>query len=222
MKKIIFIFLLTLVFILFFFLFVLGRPLERGEEGRLAIYFQGEKVGYEEYRWSRLDGGYLLEVEGQLTKPVALVIEHLKIVLDTGFIPRRFELKGTISGVKQEIISELREGQVTNRIRVAGQEQTLTQKIRRDAFLLPNPVFSPYLVLTKKFHCQLDGQPEPQEISIYVIPQVELKATIQADANEPCSLVIQLGGTEVRLRTNPQGKLLSLSIPSQRLEVVPD
>lgn len=222
MKKIIFIFLLTLVFILFFFLFVFGQSLKRGEEGRLAIYFQGEKVGYEEYRWSKQGENYLLEVEGQLTKPVALVIEHLQIVLDAALIPQKFELTGTISGVHQEIFSELQEGKVTNRIRVAGQEQTLTHTIRRDAFLLPNPVFSPYLVLAKKFRCQLDSQSEPQEISIYVIPQVELKATIQAEANEPCGLVIQLGGTEVRLKTNPQGKLLSLSIPSQRLEVVPE
>jgi hypothetical protein len=151
-----------------------------------------------------------------------MVIEHLQIILDSSFIPQKFELRGTISGVRQEISSELRDGQVINLIRVAGQEQTLSQKIRRDALLLPNPIFSPYLVLAKKFRCRLSVKPEPQEISIYVIPQVELKATIQPEETDPCWLLIHLGSTEVRLKTNPQGELLSLTIPSQRLEVVQD
>lgn len=98
-----------------------------------------------------------------------------------------------------------------------GQEQTMTENIRRDAFLLPNPIFSPYLVLARKFKCSLQ---EPAEISTYVIPQVEVPATIEPQESNPCSLLLKTGEIEVYLESSQEGKLKRLSLPSKNLEVV--
>lgn len=220
MKKLLLILMLTIAFIILFFLFVLGQPLGERESSRLSIYFQGEQVGFEDFSWRQEGETYILEGEGRLTKPVPMTIERLRIVVDLAYIPQRFEFKGIVSGVEQEVESVLNEGEVTNRIKAAGQEQTLTQTIKRDSFLLPNPIFAPYLILAKKFRCQLPAQEDPQEISIYVIPQVEIQGTIQPDEADPCTLNIHVGSTEIRLTTNSHGELVSLSIPSQRLEVV--
>ncbi|HDJ23495.1 MAG TPA: hypothetical protein ENF17_06375 [Candidatus Aminicenantes bacterium] len=220
MKKLFLILMLTIAFVALFFIVVLGQPRGERENSGLLIYFQGEQVGFEDFSWRQEGETYVLEGEGRLTKPIPMSIERLRIVVDLAYIPQRFEFKGTISGVEQEVESVLNEGEVTNRIKAAGQEQTLTHTIKRDSFLLPNPIFAPYVILAKKYRCQLPNQEKPQEISIYVIPQVEIQGTIQPDETDPCILIIHLGPTEIRLTTNPQGELVSLSVPSQRLEVV--
>jgi hypothetical protein len=154
-----------------------------------------------------------------MTKPLRLEIERMTIRLDKSFIPIYFYLKGTLSGVAQEITSVISEGQVQNRIKVSGQDQRSTVNIRRDAFLLPNPIFSAYLTITKKFQC-LQG--DPLELSAYIIPQTEIPFSLLPHEEEACVLLMQLGASQIELRTNENGTLQSVYIPSQKLRVVLD
>ena len=216
LKKILLIFLLLLLTLLFFFLFT-AFSLERKEEGSFSLYFMEEKVGYEEYTWQSNERGYLLEVSGRMTKPIALEIHTLSIRLDKSFIPLKYYFKGSVSGVSQEITSSIFEGEVENAILVAGQETKDTTKIRRDAFLLPNAIFSPYVVLTKKFRCQLQ---EKVELSAYIIPQLEVPFSLEPKEESPCLLIMNIGGIEIELETDEEGNLKSLHIPSQRLKVI--
>lgn len=189
------------------------------EEGSLSIYFKGEKVGYEEYTWEAGARGFVLSVEGRLTKPVAIEIELLTIEMDPNFIPVSYTFLGTISGLRQEITSVISDGLVENTRRVAGQEQTNKIQIRRDAVLLPNPVMAPYLVIGKRFGCGMD---ERRDLSAYVIPQMEIPITIDASEENPCLLYIQLGETLVELEIDDGGRLKRLRFPSQDLEAVDD
>lgn len=194
-------------------------PQEEYERGTFSIYFMDEKVGYEEFTWRRDASGIVLTVEGRITKPVFMSIDELAIRLDSSFIPTAFSFKGSVGGVEQEVESELREGEVRNTIQVSGQEQLQTLSIRRDAFLLPNPIFSPYMVISKKFLCSLT---ESQDLSGYIIPQVETEFTLSPKENEPCTLILEMGATQVELITNENGQMLELSIPLQRLRIVRD
>jgi hypothetical protein len=187
------------------------------ERGAYSIYFMDEKVGYEEYTWEEDENGYFLSVKGRMTKPADMEIERLEILLDKNFIAQSFTFKGSVNGVLQEVTSLISEGVVNNTIRVAGQESQRTVKIRRDAFLLPNPVFSPYLVLAKKYRCSLE---EGIELSAYIIPQLENTFILSPVEDVPCSLVMQLSGIRIELQTDEEGNLLSLSVPTQRLEVL--
>lgn len=180
------------------------------------LYFMDEKVGYEEYTWQSDEQGYLLEASGRMTKPVALEITKLSLRLDKSFIPRKFYFKGYISGVTQEITSFISEGDVENIIKVSGQERKSKAKIRRDAFLLPNAIFSPYIVLTKKFRCHLQ---EKVELSAYIIPQLEVSFTLEPKEGSPCLLIMNMDGIEIELETDEEGTLNSIAIPSQRLKV---
>lgn len=189
------------------------------EEGVFSVYFRDEKVGYEEYTWQEDERGFSLSIQGRLTKPVPMVIADMTIRLDSGFIPEYFHFKGEVSGVAQEIISEISEGRVESVIRVAGQEQTLNANVRRDAILLPNPVFSSYMVITKKYRCDLR---EAAELAAYIIPQTETTFTLEPDPDSECRLILQMGATRIDLETDASGVLRQLIIPSQDLRVERD
>ncbi|MBN2199172.1 MAG: hypothetical protein JW747_04910 [Candidatus Aminicenantes bacterium] len=186
------------------------------ERGTLAIYFREAKIGYEEYVWTEDAEGYELSVTGRMSGPMTLEIERLRLRMDRDFIARTFFFKGTVNGVPQEIESTLREGAVTNRIKVAGQVMDSTASVRRDALLLPNPIFSPYLVVAKKFGCGLQA---PAEIAAYIIPQVEVAGRVEPKAGSPCALVLTLGGVEIALAADEEGRLTSLLIPGQGIRV---
>lgn len=191
--------------------------LEETEKGTLSIYFMQEQVGYEEYAWEEDEYGYSLTVRGRMTKPIAIEIDELVINLDKSFISRQFLFRGKVSGVEQEVRSIISEGKVVNIKKVAGQEQSEAVSIRRNAFLLPNPVFSPYMVLTKKYRCDLQ---EKIDISAYIIPQMEVPATLKPKKDDPCRLILRLAATEIELETNKEGILNTIDIPSQNLRVL--
>jgi len=187
------------------------------ETGTLSIYFMQEQVGYEEYFWEEDNTGFTLTVRGRMTKPIAIEIERLVIRVDKSFIPERYTFKGQVSGVNQDIQSFFSEGKVVNIKQVAGQERTETVDIKRDAVLLPNPMFSPYMVLTKKFRC---GLQETAEISAYIIPQMEIPSTLGPKQDYPCRLVLRMGTTEIEIETDEEGVLNSLDISSQNLRIM--
>lgn len=202
-----------------FCLLLYAQPEGSTEEGTYSIFFMDQKVGYEEYSWQANEAGYILSVKGRMSKPVRMEIKRLYIWMNKSFIATRFEFKGSISGVSQEISSNLAGGRVENVIRVAGQEQQNVVKIKRDAFLLPNPVFSPYMVITKKFGCSVKA---PLELSAYVIPQMESPFTLEQDEETACTLIMKLGPTQVELVTDETGILKAVNIPSQNLRVTRD
>lgn len=190
---------------------------EESEEGIFDVFFMGEKVGYEEYIWESNEQEYLLTVRGRMTKPIPMKIEKLTIRLDKSFIPSQYYFKGSVSGVEQEVMSVINEGNVENIILVAGQEQKSEVKIRRDAFLLPNAVYSPYVVLTKRFPCTFQ---EETELSVYIIPQMETPVTVKPSEFNPCHFIIEITGSEIHVGTDEDGNLNSLEIPLKNLRVV--
>lgn len=215
-RKILILLIIIILLSLFFFLYSVQQH-ENPERGLYSIYFMGEKVGYEEYTWQPNGGGFLLSVKGRLTKPSVLVIDDLSIRVDKSFIPVQFDLKGSVSGMLQEISSTITEGQVESTMHIGDQEQKSTAEIRRDAFLLPNPIFSPYMVLTKKYRCSLQ---EAIELSAYIIPQLEMPFTLEPKEEKPCSLVMRFDGIQIELETDERGTLKALHIPSQKLKVI--
>ena len=217
-KKLVFFTSIAFIF-LAFCLLLYAQPERSTEKGSYSIFFMDQKVGYEEYSWQADEAGYLLSVKGRMTKPVRMEIERLYIRMNKSFIPTRFEFKGSVSGVSQEISSNLAGGRAENLIRVSGQEQQNVVKIKRDTFLLPNPVFSPYMVITKKFSCSIKA---PLELSAYIIPQMESPFTLEPDEETPCTLIMTLGPTQVELISDETGILKAVNIPSQNLRITRD
>ncbi len=214
-KKVLFIFIFIFLFLLFFFVFA-GQDEEEIESGILTIYFQDENVGYEEYTWQSDDISYILSVKGRMTKPVDMEIHSLVLRLDKSYIPRQFNFKFTVGGVAQEISSLIVDGQVENTIHVAGQQLKSVVKIKRDAFLLPNPVFSCYMVIAKKFRCHLL---EPVELSAYIIPLFEVPFSVEFDEESPCSMLLDINGITMEMETDDEGSLKFLHSPAQKLKV---
>lgn len=211
-----FVFIPIFLFGLSVFFPALGEQKEH-EEGVFDIFFMGEKVGYEEYIWESDERECLLTVRGRMTKPIPMMIEKLTIRLDKSFIASQYYFKGSVSGVEQEVLSVINEGGVENIILVRGQEQKSEVKIRRDALLLPNAVYSPYVVLAKRFPCTLH---EKIELSVYVIPQAETLVSVEPSEFNPCHIILEIAGAEIHVGTDEGGNLSSIEIPSKNLRVV--
>lgn len=209
-----------LLFFVFFYVFTFlfsTTENDSEEKGIYDIFFMDQKVGYEEFTWRNDESGYTLTVRGKMTDPVPVELDQLMFRLSTSFIPQTFLMKGAISGISQEISSNITEGTVENTILVGGRESKNFVQIKRDAFLLPNPFFSPYMVITKKFGC---GNPQTAELSAYIIPQMEAPFSLMQDEEDPCLLKMTISGTTIELKTDASGRLLSLSIPSQNIKVI--
>jgi hypothetical protein len=73
------------------------------------------------------------------------------------------------------------------------------------------------MVLTKKYACSLQ---EAAVISAYIIPQMEVSATLQPKQDFPCRLLLNLGPTEIEMETDEEGILVGMNISSQSLKVV--
>jgi len=202
-------------------LFLMGAVFSSTQEqsGSLSIYFMDKKVGYEEYSWHEDEQGYLLNVHGRMTEPVSIEIEVLTIRMDKNFIPQSFRFKGSLSGREQEILCDIYDGRAEIVLKVQGQEQKNTINIQRDAFLLPNPVFSPYMAISKKYRC---GLAAPLELTAYIIPQMETSFVLETKEGFPCSLNMQMGMIQLELETDETGTLKSLHIPSQSLRITQD
>ncbi len=198
-----------------FFVFA-AQDEEEFESGVLSIYFQDENVGYEEYTWQSDEMGYLLSVKGRMTKPVDMEIHSLILRLDKNFIPRRFNFTFSVGGVVQEISSLIVDGQVENTTYVGGQEYKSTVKIKKEAFILPNPVFSCYMVVAKKFRCYLQ---KPAELSAYIIPLFEVPFSLEFDEESPCSMILKISGITMEMETDDEGSLKFLHSPAQKLKV---
>ncbi|MFW6129182.1 MAG: hypothetical protein ACOC6P_02925 [Candidatus Aminicenantaceae bacterium] len=208
------------VIIIFLFSFIsLSLAQKSQQSGRFSIYFYEEKIGYEIYTWQSVENEHILSVNGKMSKLIPLEFEKLTIHYNKSFIPSQYHFKGSIIGVEQEITSTIVDGAVKNIIEVAGQKQEEILQIRRDAFLLPNPIFSPYMAITKKYKC-LPELEEPIESSTYIIPQSEVPFTLEAEKENPCLLIIYINETEIKLETNQKGDLKTIYIPSQNLRVV--
>ncbi len=214
-KKILVIFIFIFLSVLCFFVFA-GQYGEEFESGVLSIYFQDENVGFEEYTWQSDEMGYLLSVKGRMTKPVDMEIHSLTLRLDKSFIPRQFNFKFSVGGVAQEISSLIVDGQVENTMYVSGHEYKSVVKIKKDAFLLPNPVFSCYMVVAKKFRCHLQ---EPVELSAYIIPLFEVPLSVEFDEESPCTMILEISGITMEMETDDKGSLKFLHSPAQRLKV---
>jgi hypothetical protein len=200
--------------------FLLSGPVRSGESstesGTLSIYFMGAKVGYEDYTWTESEQGYVLEASGGMTQPLRLEVQSLTLRLSREFIPFEYSFKGSLNGMSQDVTSHIQDGRVVNTILQGGQETKSVAEVQRDALILPNPLFSPYLVLAKKYGC---GLKDKTEVSAYMIPQVEVRGVIDRAADNPCLLTLNLAGVEVDLETDAEHHLLSLSIPGQNLKV---
>ena len=197
-----------------------ARPVAASDEsGTLSVFFVGEKVGYEEYTWTEDASGYLLKASGRLTKPILLEMRSLTLRLNRDFIPLEYSFEGSLNGMDQKVTSAIKDGHVANTIVAGGQNISADVDVRRDALLLPNPIFSPYLILAKKYGC---GLKDRVDVSTYMIPQVEIAGTLQASSPDGCTLTLNLSGVEIILQTDAERRLLSLEIPSQNLKVTKD
>ncbi len=197
-----------------------ARPAGASDDsGTLSVFFVGEKVGYEEYTWTEDASGYLLKASGRLTKPILLEMRSLTLRLNRDFIPIEYSFEGSLNGMDQKVTSVIKDGHVANTILVGGQTIAGDIDVRRDALVLPNPIFAPYIVLAKKYGCGLQGK---ADVSVYMIPQVEIAGTLEASPEDACALTLNLSGVEIVLRTDAERRIISLDIPSQNLKVTRD
>jgi hypothetical protein len=186
------------------------------EKGKLLIYFMGEESGYEEYKWIKELDKFILLAKGEINKPINLITNQMIIEVNKEFKPLRFYFKGIVNQVNQEIETTVTQGEAKNKIKIGQQEREFIAKISQNAFFLPNGIFSPYVVVVKK---AISSIKETQTLPAYIVPQIEVKITIEPDRKKKNLFHLNLAGVKIEILANDKGKLNSLLIPSQSFKV---
>jgi hypothetical protein len=186
------------------------------EKGKLLIYFMGEEAGFEEYEWIEGLHKFVLSAKGEMNKPISLITDEMTIEVDKEFKPIRFYFKGKVNGVSQEIETTVFKEEVKNKIKVGLQEREFTARISKNALFLPNGIFSPYVVVCKKAISSIKAK---QTLPAYIVPQMEVDIIIEPDKEKKNSFHLNLAGVKIEILTDGNGKLHSLLIPSQSIEV---
>ena len=214
-KKLILIIMIMILFLLFLVTTILPE-VKTSEKGKLLIYFMGEKAGFEEYEWIEELDKFILSAKGEINKPISLITDKMIIEVDKEFKPIRFYFKGKVNGVSQEIETTVFKEEVKNKIKVGQQKREFTARISRNAFFLPNGIFSPYIVVSKKAISLIK---EKQTLPAYIVPQLEVNMIVEPDKEKKNSFHLNLAGVKIDILTDENGKLYSLLIPSQSIEV---
>lgn len=212
---------LILVILLLFFGFLFSQTPQNKTSAsspkKIFLYFMGEEAGYEEYEWLEQTDRYILSARGEMRKPISLIVEQMTLELDKEFKPLRFYLKGEVRGIVQEIETTISQGEVKNKILAGDQKRETTANISPDALILPNGIFAPYVILAKR--AMRLGQ-EKATFRAYVIPQLEVSASVEPDMANPLFFHLNLAGVKIELLTDKEGFLKSISIPSQGMEAL--
>lgn len=142
-------------------------------KGVFRVFFGSQEAGQESYELVQTGEGFRLTASGKLSRPVEFETRNLLIQTDTRGRARKFEFKGSVRGIEQEVTAEISDRSAENRIRAAGQVVAKSDPVHVGTFLLPNLLFSPYVLVAHFLESGKEGHPEG-ELHAYVPPQAEI------------------------------------------------
>ena len=195
------------------------------------VFLRSQPIGREEVSVVRQADGWVIRGSSRLGPPIDITSRTAEVIYDTEWRPKSLLVDGIVRGQDVTIKTIFSGGQASNVISVQGTPQSKVDPVSADPVVLPNAFLGSYGALAMR----LQGMKAGAELKAYIAPQVEIavrlvgvsteridtpRATINASrfslifANPPPG-----GDLPVSVWTEPNGRLLRLSIPSQTLEM---
>lgn len=152
------------------------------DKSTFYVYYADQPVGQESFELAETGEGYSLKASASLTKPILFETELLLLETNLSGQPTRFRFKGKVRGVEQEVSTRFSENAAENTISAAGRSSVKTDDIHAGAFVLPNLLFSPYLLLARVIGAEKGVS--RKDLYAYVPPQAEVPFSLEKDVEK--------------------------------------
>lgn len=200
------------------------------EPTTFRVFVDSTPVGFERLELVRGDDGWTVRSRGDLAHPINLQNRLFEIEYDEQWRPRSLSIQGVRNDSPFSLLTTFGDTGASTVVEEAGRQTSLDQPTPATAVVLPEYFFAAYEALAAR----LAGVAIGDDIPVFVPPSgisvARLEATSTSQISTPSSAIeahvhtLSLGqagaSLPVTVWTDATGRLLRVSIPSARLDVV--
>jgi hypothetical protein len=182
-----------------------ATPAEGGAQ--LLIFVAGRQVGQEQVNVARTAGGWIISATGQLTVPNEVTTNRFEVKYDSDWQPQELQIRATAGGKPLTLSTSFGMTTAVNEITQDGNTNSKTDQISARTIVLPNNFFAAYEAMAARL---ANAQPGT-ELSLYIAPQMEIKAVVKVVSDEEFKTpagIVGLRKFEVVFQ-NPSGPLIA-------------
>jgi uncharacterized protein len=195
-----------------------------------SVFLLGRPAGVENVTVAADATGTTIRSDSRFNPPLNITLRSSETRYSPDWTPISFTADGSFNGSESAIKATFQNGTATIQGVDSGNATTQTQPVSAQVVLLPNAVFSGYVVLARRLATDRPGV----ELKAYVPTQSEFQIRVTTVANEQAQVGTTLfpvrryelifaqpsGDLAVTLTTTPQGDLVRVAIPAQSFEMV--
>jgi pimeloyl-ACP methyl ester carboxylesterase len=141
-----------------------------------GIYLKGAQIGREQVTLARSDAGWIITSTGRTGAPIDFTIVRFEMKYARDWQPLEMSLEVRLKNAPVAIATSFGMTTAINEITQNGKTVSKQDQISARTSVLPNNVFGSYEVLAVRLSVAAIGA----EIPVYVVPQMEVTATVRA------------------------------------------
>jgi pimeloyl-ACP methyl ester carboxylesterase len=195
-----------------------------------TVFLRGAPIGREDLALQEDATGTTLTIQARLAAPFNVVTRRAELKYRPDGSPERFILEGSAGSNEVTVRTTFTDGQAVTEGNQGATKIATTHDVAPQTIVLPNGVFTLYAALARRL---ANAQPNT-EFRAYILPQAEITlnvVTVRPDRIQVGTsflnvrryeLVAKNPGGDVALTvtTGDQNSFVSLTIPSQAIDVV--
>jgi pimeloyl-ACP methyl ester carboxylesterase len=195
-----------------------------------TVFLRGMPIGRENVSVRSDAGGLTVVTEGRVSAPADLVIRRAEFNYGPDWTPESFTLEATAGGEEIVLRTTVKEGIATTEGSQGSRKVSITHPVGTQSVLHANGIFGSYVALARRLAATTAGS----VLRLYVVPQAEIPLRVASISDERMQvgddfinvrryeLVISNPGGDLaaHLTTDSDGRLISVSIPGQSINVL--
>jgi len=181
--------------------------------GGFHIYVNEHPAGREAFSVTKAEGRITWTGRASLElRSLSITIDSFTLITDAQHRPREAQVRAKVGPLEQEVRATFAEGKARSEITVGGTTTTKEDAVSPDAIVvLSNVPFFLYEVLAQRVDF---SRTEPQDVRVYVLPQIELPLTVRVKGRERISFANRMDDLihlELAL-VQPTGQTISMEM----------
>jgi alpha-beta hydrolase superfamily lysophospholipase len=204
-----------------------AQQTSRAPSSTFIVFLRGERIGSEDVAQTRSADGWTITSAGIVGPPLELVIREARVRYTADWKPIELRIDAALRG--EPLTTEILVSGTTaiTKFTQAGQSGERSGTIDPDALLLPSPFWGPFEALSQRLQSAAEGSTLPAfaggAFTIEVGPssQENIQTAAQLIRARRTSAKMVASGVplDIEVWSDPNGRLLRLSVPAQNIEV---
>ena len=196
------------------------------------VFVRSTPIGFEQIEVTRGPDGWIIRSRGNLSQPIDLQNRSFEVQYDEQWRPRALTIDGVWANTPFSIHTVFDASGATGDVEEAGRRFSVSNPVPRDAVVLSDYFFAAYEALAFR----LAGAGPGDEIPVYVAPRGATRARVDQVLSQQIdtgSAVVDArvyrlsflnadGPLTVEVWTDPDHRLLRVSIPNAAIDVARD